>query len=60
MRLSKSAKAEGMFQSVNGSLEKHEISWANCIALGVVSTSVNIGKHKLLIVEFQSRKSQTE
>ena len=56
MRLSTSAKAEGMFQSVNGSLEKHEISWANCIALGVFSTSVNVGKHKLLILEVQSRK----
>ena len=43
--LCKSATAEGIFQSVNGVLEKHEISWVNCLALGVDNTSVNVGKH---------------
>ena len=31
-----------IFQSVNGVLEKHEIPWMNCIALGVDNASVNV------------------
>ena len=54
MCLGKSAIAEGI-QSVSGALEKHDIPWANCIALGVDNTSVNVGKHKSLIVEVQKK-----
>ena len=57
MYLSKSARAESIFQSVNWALEKHEIPWANCIALGVCNTSVYVGKHKSLIVEVQKKNS---
>ena len=54
MCLGKSAIAEGI-QSVSGALKKHDIPWANCIALGVDNTSVNVGKHKSLIVEVQKK-----
>ena len=54
MCLGKSAIAEGI-QSVSGALKKHDIPWANCIALGVDNTSVNVGKHKPLIVEVQKK-----
>ena len=36
-------------------MEKHEISLANCIALGVDNTSVNVGKYKSLIVKDQKK-----
>lgn len=51
MCLSKSNTTEGIFQPVNGALEKHRIPWRNCIALGVDITSANVGKHKPLIVD---------
>ena len=55
MCLSKSATAERIFQSVNGTLEKHEIPWGDCLALGVDNVSVNVGKHKSLILEVQKK-----
>ena len=30
---------------------KYEIPWSNCIAFGIDNTSVNVGRHKSLIVE---------
>ena len=34
---------------------KYEILWSNCIAFGVDNTSVNIGRHKSLIVEARKK-----
>ena len=34
----------------SAALEKHNIPWFNCIALGVDNISVNLGKHKSIIV----------
>ena len=58
MCLSRSSTAEGIFSSLNAALEKHNIPWSNCIALGVDNTSVNVGKHKSIIVE--ARKKNPE
>ena len=55
MCLSRSSTAEGIFSSLNAALEKHNITWSNCIALGVGNTSVNVGKHKFIIVEVRKK-----
>ena len=57
MCLNRSSTAEGIFSSLNAALEKH-IPWSNSIALGVDNTSVNVGKHKSIIVE--ARKKNPE
>ena len=56
--LSRSCTAEGIFSSLNAALEKHNIPWYNCIALGVDNTSVNVGKHKSIIVEAKNKNSE--
>ena len=58
MYLSRSSTAEDIFSSLNVAPEKHNIPWSNCIALGVDNTSVNVGKHKSIIVE--ARKKNPE
>ena len=37
-----SSTAEVMFNIIDSQLSKHEISWDNCVALGVVNTNANI------------------
>ena len=51
MCLSKSATAESIFPSVNEIWKSMKSHGANCIALGVDKTSVNVSKHKSLIVD---------
>ena len=35
--------AEGIFSKMQAALEKYEISWMNCVGIGVDNTSVNMG-----------------
>lgn len=43
MCMSSQSTAEGIFQKMQGALEKHEISWMNCVGIAVDNTSVNVG-----------------
>ena len=56
MCLSKSSTSAGIFSSIDMAMNKYGIPWSNCIALGVDNTSVNIGKHKSLIVEAKKKR----
>ena len=51
MCLGKSSTSAGIFCSIDSAMTKYEIPWSNCIASGVDNTSVNVGRHKSLIVE---------
>ena len=51
MCLTKSSTSASIFSSIDLVLSKYEIPWSTCIALWVDNTSVNVGKHKSLIVE---------
>ena len=51
MCLSMSSTSAGTFSSTDFVMSNYEITWSNCIALGVNITSANVGKHKSLIVE---------
>ena len=55
MCLRKSSTSVSIFSSVNLVMSKYKIPWSNCIALGVNNTSVNVGKHKPLIVEVRKQ-----
>ena len=55
MGLSKSSTSVGIFCSIDSAITKYEIPWSNCTAFGVDSTSVNIGRHKFLIVEARKK-----
>ena len=57
MCLSKSSTAVGIFSSIDEVFQKNEIPWENCISLGVDNTSVNVGKHKSLIVEARKQNA---
>lgn len=57
MCLSKSATAVGIFSSIDNAMAASNIPWDNCVALGVDNTSVNVGRHNLLIIE--ARKKST-
>ena len=46
-----SSTANAIFSSIDEAFEKYEISLANCVDLRVDNASVNIGKHKSIIVE---------
>ena len=37
------ATAEGIFSMMDKALQKHQISWNNCVGLAVDNTSVNVG-----------------
>ena len=50
MCLSKSSTAVGKFSSIDNAMAAINISWDNCVALGVDNTSVD-NKHNSLIVE---------
>lgn len=43
MCMSSSSTAEGIYGVMNDVLAKHDISWTNCIGLGLDNTSVNMG-----------------
>ena len=43
MCMSSQSTAEGIFQKMQSALEKHDISWMNCIGIAVDNTSVNVG-----------------
>lgn len=43
MCMSSESTAEGIFQKMQAALEKHEISWMNCVGIAVDNTSVNVG-----------------
>ena len=57
MCLSKSSTAVGIFSLIDEVFPKNEIPWENCISLGVDNTSVNVGKHKSLIVEARKQNA---
>ena len=44
-----SSTAEVMFNSIDSQQSKHEISWNNCVALGVDNTNANIGAPNSLV-----------
>ena len=43
MCMSSSSTAEGIFTAMQYVLTKHDISWINCIGIGLDNTSVNMG-----------------
>ena len=43
MCMSSSATAEGIFSKMQQVLLKHDISWMNCVGIGLDNTSVNMG-----------------
>jgi hypothetical protein len=43
MCMSSSSTAEGIFAKMQGVMQKHQISWDNCVGVGVDNTSVNMG-----------------
>ena len=43
MCLSSLSTAEGIFSKMQAALDKYEISWMNCVGIGVDNTSVNMG-----------------
>ena len=43
MCMSSSSTAENIFSKMHGVMEKHEISWNNCVGVSVDNTSVNMG-----------------
>ena len=43
MCMSSSSAAEGIFLKMQGALEKYDISWMNCVGIGLDNTSVNMG-----------------
>lgn len=45
MCLSTESTADAIFKSVDAALEKHSISWTNCVGFGFDNTSVNVGRH---------------
>ena len=50
-----SSTAEVMFNSIDSQLSKHEISWDNCVALGVDNTNANIGAHNSIKSRAQAK-----
>ena len=57
MCLSTSSTADGIFTSIDNVFVQNELSWNNCISLGVDNTSVNIGKHHSLITKAREKNS---
>ena len=45
MCMSSDATAEGIFSKMQEALDKHEISWNNCVGISLDNTSVNMGCH---------------
>lgn len=43
MCMSSSSTAEGIFSKMEEALEKFDISWMNCVGIGLDNTSVNMG-----------------
>lgn len=43
MCMSSDATAEGIFSKMQEALDKHEISWNNCVGISLDNTSVNLG-----------------
>lgn len=43
MCLSSQSTAEGIFSKMQDALQKHEISWINCVGIALDNTSVNMG-----------------
>ena len=43
MCMSSQSTAEGIFSKMQGTLDKHAISWMNCVGIAVDNTSVNMG-----------------
>ena len=43
MCMSSLSTAEGLFSKMHDALTKNQISWSNCVGIGVDNTSVNIG-----------------
>ena len=57
MCLSTSSTADGIFTSIDNVFVQNELSWNNCISLGVDNTSVNIGKHHSLVTKAREKNS---
>ena len=51
MCLSRASTAAANFSSINDAFVANDVSWNNCVSLGVDNTSVNVGKHHSLFVE---------
>ena len=51
MCLSRASTAAAIFSSINDAFVANDVSWDNCVSLGVDNTSVNVGKHRSLFVE---------
>ena len=47
------ATAEAIFEKMDSVLVSHSIPWANCVGVGVDSTSVNIGRHNSIMTRVQ-------
>ena len=51
MCLSRASTAAAIFSSINDAFVANDVSWDNCVSLGVDNTSINVGKHRSLFVE---------
>ena len=39
------SKAQTLFDAIDQALKKQEVTWGNCISLGVANTNTNVGEH---------------
>ena len=52
---STSSTAVGIFNAINASMTKNDLTWDNCVSLAVDNTSVNIGRNNSVIVEARKK-----
>ena len=55
MCLSTSSTAVGIFNTINASMTKNDLTWDNCVSLAVDNTSVNVGRNNSVIVEAREK-----
>ena len=48
------ATVQTIFEKMNAVLIVHKIPWGNCVGVGVDNTSVNIGRHNLIMTRVHS------
>ena len=52
---STSSTAVGIFNAINASVTKNDLTWDNCVSLAVDNTSVNVGRNNSVIVEARKK-----